>query len=106
MTESLQNPIKMFIRNMCRCCPSSKIKRYIRNQKTPCKGLDSTAIAGLLIDKSMMHHSMPEVIEEARIALIDIDITLPDFAQQVQVQVNNNDAVEEFIARERRNFKH
>ena len=47
----------------------------------------------------MMHHSMPEVIEEARIALIDIDITLPDFAQQVQVQVNNNDAVEEFIAK-------
>lgn len=66
-------------------------------KRSGAKVSDSTAIAGLLIDKSMMHHSMPEVIEEAKIALIDIDITLPDFAQQVQVQVNNNDAVEEFI---------
>lgn len=58
---------------------------------------DSTAISGLLIDKSMVHHAMPDAIESPKIALIDVDITLPDFAQQVQVQVSNNDAVEEFI---------
>lgn len=60
---------------------------------------DSAAIAGLLIDKSMVHHAMPETIQDAKIALIDVDVTLPDFAQQMQVQVSNNDAVEEFITK-------
>ena len=51
------------------------------------------------MDKSKVHHNMPDVVEDPKIALIEVDITLPEFAQQVQVQVHNNDAVEEFIAK-------
>ena len=63
------------------------------------KVADSVAISGLLLDKSKVHHNMPDVVEDPKIALIEVDITLPEFAQQVQVQVHNNDAVEEFIAK-------
>ncbi len=60
---------------------------------------DSVAIAGLLVDRSKVHHGMPDTVESPKLALVDVDITLPDFAQQVQVQVHNNDAVEEFITK-------
>ena len=60
---------------------------------------ESVAIAGLLLDKSKVHHNMPDVVEDPLIALIEIDITLPEFAKELQVQVHNNDAVEEFIAK-------
>lgn len=63
------------------------------------KVADSTAISGLLIDREKVHHGMPEVVENAKIALIEVDVTLPEFATQVQVRVDNNDAVEEFIAK-------
>ena len=60
---------------------------------------ESVAISGLLLDKSKVHHNMPDEIKEAKIALIEVDITLPEFAKELQVQVHNNDAVEEFIAK-------
>lgn len=60
---------------------------------------ESVAIAGLLLDKSKVHHNMPDEISDAKIALIEVDITLPEFAKELQVQVHNNDAVEEFIAK-------
>ncbi len=60
---------------------------------------DSVAIAGLLLDKSKVHHNMPDVVEDPKVALIEVDITLPEFAKELQVQVHNNDAVEEFIAK-------
>jgi chaperonin GroEL (HSP60 family) len=66
---------------------------------------DSVAIAGLLVDKSKVHHSMPDVIEDAKITLIDIDITLPEFAKELQVQVHNNDAVEEFITKRKQQLQ-
>ena len=60
---------------------------------------ESIAIAGLLLDKSKVHHNMPDVVEDPKIALIEVDITLPEFAKELQVQVHNNDAVEEFITK-------
>lgn len=58
---------------------------------------DSVAIAGLLVDREKSHHNMPDKVEDAKIALVDVDITLPEFAQQLQVQVTDNKAVQEFI---------
>jgi chaperonin GroEL (HSP60 family) len=58
---------------------------------------ESIAIAGILVDREKSHHNMPDVVEDAKVALIDVDITLPEFAQQVQIQVQDNTAVQEFI---------
>ena len=58
---------------------------------------ESIAIAGILVDREKSHHNMPDVVEDAKVALIDVDITLPEFAQQVQVQVQDNTAVQAFI---------
>jgi chaperonin GroEL (HSP60 family) len=58
---------------------------------------DSVAIAGILVDREKSHHNMPDVVKDAKIALVDVDITLPEFAQQVQVQVTDNAAVQQFI---------
>ena len=58
---------------------------------------ESIAIAGILVDREKSHHNMPDVVENAKVALIDVDITLPEFAQQVQIQVQDNTAVQEFI---------
>ncbi len=58
---------------------------------------ESVAIAGLLIDREKMTHDMPTDIKDAKIALISVDITLPEFAQQLQIQVSDNTAVQEFI---------
>lgn len=58
---------------------------------------DSLAIAGLLIDREKMTHDMPNVVEDPKIALISVDISLPEFAQQLQIQVADNNAVQEFI---------
>ena len=63
------------------------------------KVANSVAIAGLLLDKSKVHHNMPDVVEDPKVALIEVDITLPEFAKELQVQVHNNDAVEEFISK-------
>ena len=66
-------------------------------RRTGGKVSDSVAISGLLIDREKSHHNMPNKIEDAKIALIDVDITLHEFAQQLQIQVADNAAVKEFI---------
>ena len=58
---------------------------------------ESVAIAGLLVDREKMTHDMPNEVKDAKIALISVDITLPEFAQQLQIQVSDNTAVQEFI---------
>ncbi len=58
---------------------------------------DSLAIAGILVDREKVHHNMPSSIDGAKIALIDVDITLPEFANTIQVQVQDNEAVKQFI---------
>jgi chaperonin GroEL (HSP60 family) len=58
---------------------------------------ESVAISGLLIDREKMTHDMPDKVKDAKIALISVDVTLPEFAQQLQIQVSDNTAVQEFI---------
>ena len=58
---------------------------------------DSLAISGLLIDGAKASHEMPDAIESAKIGLIAADIDIPDYAQQLQVQISDNDGVQDFI---------
>jgi len=58
---------------------------------------DSTAIAGLLVDREKSHHNMPDSVSDAKIALLSVDVSLPEFAAALQVQVHDNDAVQNFI---------
>jgi len=58
---------------------------------------DSVAIAGLLIDGEKMDHIMPDAVENPKIGLIAADIDIPDYAQQLNVQLKGNDDVKDFI---------
>lgn len=58
---------------------------------------DSTAIAGLLIDGEKLDHVMPDAVENPKIGLIAADIDIPDYAQQLNVQLKGNDDVRSFI---------
>ena len=40
---------------------------------------------------------MPDTVEDAKIALVNVDISLPEFAKAINVQVQDNQAVQEFI---------
>lgn len=100
MTGKSAEPDKALLADICvSVAESAKLSDISIIRRPGGKVSDSVAIAGLLIDKSKVHHSMPDVIENAKITLIDIDITLPEFAKELQVQVHNNDAVEEFITK-------
>lgn len=59
---------------------------------------ESTAISGLLIDGEKLDHAMPDAVEDPKIALIAADIDIPDYAQQLNVQLNDNAGVKEFIS--------
>lgn len=61
------------------------------------KLVDSVAISGILVDREKCHHNMPSTVTDAKIALLSVDISLPEFAKAVQVQVHDNDAVQDFI---------
>ena len=58
---------------------------------------DSVAIAGILVDREKCHHDMPDTVEDAKIALVNVDISLPEFAKAINVQVQDNQAIQEFI---------
>lgn len=58
---------------------------------------ESTAIAGLLIDGEKLDHVMPDAVEDPKIGLIAADIDIPDYAQQLNVQLKDNSGVKEFI---------
>ena len=58
---------------------------------------ESTAIAGLLIDGEKLDHAMPDAVEDPKIGLIAADIDIPDYAQQLNVQLTDNSGVKEFI---------
>jgi len=58
---------------------------------------ESTAISGLLIDGEKLDHVMPDAVENPKIGLIAADIDIPDYAQQLNVQLNDNSGVKEFI---------
>ena len=61
------------------------------------KVMESTAIAGLLIDGEKLDHVMPDAVENPKIGLIAADIDIPDYAQQLNVQLNDNSGVKDFI---------
>lgn len=61
------------------------------------KVMESTAIAGLLIDGEKLDHVMPDAVESPKIGLIAADIDIPDYAQQLNVQLNDNSGVKDFI---------
>ena len=48
---------------------------------------DSTAISGLLIDGQKASHEMPDAVENPKIGFIAADIDIPDYAQQLNVQL-------------------
>ena len=58
---------------------------------------ESTAIAGLLLDGEKLDHAMADAVQDPKIGLIAADIDVPDYAQQLNVQLKDNSGVKDFI---------
>ena len=54
---------------------------------------------GCIVDKSKMAHGMPDEVVDAKIALFDCELTLPQLGQGVNLQFNDGDAADEYIAK-------
>ena len=99
MTGKSADNDKDTLANICvEVATAAKIEDISIVRRSGAKVSESVAIAGLLVDRERCHHNMPDAVEDAKIALIDVEITLPEFAKALQVQVSDNDAVKEFIA--------
>ena len=66
-------------------------------QATDLSNINIVSRAGILVDREKCHHDMPDIVEDAKIALVNVDISLPEFAKAINVQVQDNQAVQEFI---------
>ena len=50
-----------------------------------------------MIDGEKLDHAMPDAVEDPKIGLIAADIDIPDYAQQLNVQLSDNSGVKDFI---------
>jgi len=62
------------------------------------KGLDETElIRGLIIDKEIVHAGMPRVVEDARIALIDVALEVEKTEFDAEIRIRSPDAIQAFL---------
>jgi thermosome len=66
---------------------------------------DSQLISGVLIDKEVVHSSMPKKIEKARIALIDSALEVKELEGDAKISINSPEKMQAFIEQEERMIK-
>jgi len=98
MTGKSAESDKEHLANICvEVAMAAPIEDITIVQRPNGKVQESTAIAGLLIDGEKLDHAMPDAVEDPKIGLIAADIDIPDYAQQLNVQLTDNSGVKEFI---------
>jgi len=98
MTGKTAEAEKEYLSNICvEVAQAAPMEDITIVQRPNGRVKDSLAISGLLIDGEKLDHVMPDAIEEPKIGLIAADIDIPDYAQQLNVQLKGNDEVRDFI---------
>ena len=93
MTGKSAESDKEHLANICvEVAMAAPIEDITIVQRPNGKVQESTAIAGLLIDGEKLDHAMPDAVEDPKIGLIAADI-IPDYAQQLNVQLTDNSGV-------------
>ena len=98
MTGKSAESDKEHLANICvEVAMAAPIEDITIVQRPNGKVQESTVIAGLLIDGEKLDHAMPDAVEDPKIGLIAADIDIPDYAQQLNVQLSDNSGVKDFI---------
>ena len=66
---------------------------------------DSELIKGVVIDKERVHSSMPRIVENAKIALIDSALEIKETETSAEIRITSPDQLEAFLEQEEKMIK-
>ena len=77
---------------------SKFLSEWVKVEKKVGSGIeDSELIKGIVIDKERVHSSMPKVIENARIALLDLSLEVKSLETDAKVEIHDPLKMKEFF---------
>ncbi len=78
----------------------------IKVEKTKGDGIDdSELISGIVIDKEKLSHDMPKVVQDAKIALLDIPLELRNPDIKTEISISSPEQLQNFLVQEEREIK-
>jgi thermosome len=66
---------------------------------------DSELVKGIVIDKERVHSSMPKIVKNAKIALIDVALEIKDTETDAKISITSPDQMQSFIDMEEKMLK-
>ncbi len=66
---------------------------------------DTELIQGIILDKEPVHPGMPKLVENAKIALIDMALEIKKTEVEAKIQITSPDQVQQFLDEEERTLK-
>jgi len=66
---------------------------------------DSKLVDGIVLDKERIHNGMPRVIEEAKIALLNVALEVKEPETDAQIQITNPEQIEAYLEKEEEMIK-
>jgi archaeal chaperonin len=66
---------------------------------------NSELISGIVLDKEKLSHEMPNVVQEARIALLDFPLELKNPEIKTEISISSPEQLQNFLAQEEREIK-
>src|SRR3989338_2027251 len=66
---------------------------------------DSQLIEGIVVDKERVHSGMPQRVENARIALIDVALEIKDTETDAEIRITSPDQMQAFLEQEEKMLK-
>lgn len=66
---------------------------------------ESELVEGVILDKERVHHNMPRVVKDAKIALIDTALELKDTETDAKIQITDPAKLQEFVEMEEKMIK-
>ncbi len=66
---------------------------------------DTTLINGLIVDKEKVHAKMPNLVKDAKIALVDSALEIKKTEIEAKVQISDPSRIQEFLSQESGTFK-
>ncbi len=76
-----------------------------REKKTGGSAEDTELVAGIVLDKEVVHPAMPKQIKDAKIALIDVALEIKETETDAQIRITSPDQMQAFIEQEQRMLK-
>ena len=76
-----------------------------REKKHGASSEESKLIKGIVIDKEVVHPSMPKSVKEAKIALLDVALEVKETETDAEIRITSPDQMQAFIEQEQKMLK-